>query len=397
MKPIILLILLVIVWKVVGGKKRKEKAELRAKQEAEAAARKKAEREARLVKGEPVECTAVPSLESSQAETAVGPNGKTYQIPRRSEYDYFLGCWDPVFRLLTAEHYAERMYQDFIKYRIADSDTRALVNCILFAAESYAYGTADPSDLYQSERALIRRIEDRARALEDDGYLHNAYVPVDMDKAIHYYKLLENMMSHQDKIGELGDATIYRMMRAWAELGHLYGYQKKEKESRRYYDMGFRGVANDELLQLDVLHAMMAGYPRNPETYSNMLAAMMVDWIKSGKPLAIMMGGFEYASFEKLDKARLAASPEEAVKVYTEGMENDDVYCTYMLGRCALYGYGREQDTNYGWTCLETAAKLKSVSAASLLVKLSAGDAERQKGYREVYDLILEAGKKVKL
>ena len=397
MKPIILLILLVIVWKGVRGKKRKEKAELRAKQQAEAAARKKAEREARLVKGEPVECTAVPSLESSQAETAVGPNGKTYQIPRRSEYDYFLGCWDPVFRLLTAEHYAERMYQDFIKYRIADSDTRALVNCILFAAESYAYGTADPSDLYQSERALIRRIEDRARALEDDGYLHNAYVPVDMDKAIHYYKLLENMMSHQDKIGDLGDATIYRMMRAWAELGHLYGYQKKEKESRRYYDMGFRGVANDELLQLDVLHAMMAGYPRNPETYSNMLAAMMVDWIKSGKPLAIMMGGFEYASFEKLDKARLAASPEEAVKVYTEGMENDDVYCTYMLGRCALYGYGREQDTNYGWTCLETAAKLKSVSAASLLVKLSAGDAERQKGYREVYDLILEAGKKVKL
>ena len=100
---------------------------------------------------------------------------------------------------------------------------------------------------------------------------------------------------------------------------------------------------------------------------------------------------------EKLDKARLAASPEEAVKVYTEGMENEDVYCTYKLGRSALYGYGREQDTNYGWTCLETAAKLKSVSAASLLVKLSAGDVERQKHDQEAYDLILAAGKKIKL
>jgi len=393
MPIIILLVVLFVAWKVISGKKKKERAAEWARRLEE----KRAEREARLVNGEPVECSELPSLDGVATEKMTGPNGKTYQIPQEKEYDFFEGAWDPVFRLLTAEHFAQRMYQDFLKYRMVEWDIRKMVDCIIFAAESYAYGTVSRTDLYQSERAMIRRMEDRARALGDDGYLHNPVVPLDVDKAISYYKMLDNMMMNcQDKLGELKEATLYRMMYAWAELGHLYGFQQNEKESRRYYDLGFRGVEKDELAQLDIIHAMMAGYPRDPRPYDNMRAAMMVDWIQKGSSLARMMGGVEYSAFDELDEERLAASPEEAVKVYTEGMEKGDAYCTYMLGRCALYGYGMEADSKLGWSYLEKAAEKSSISAASLLVKLSVGY-DKQTNYQEAYNIIISAGEKIKL
>lgn len=397
MKPLILFVILFIAWKVYSGKRKKEKAELRAKQEAAAAAKKVADREARLVNGEPVECSQVPEKESVDTQV-VGPNGKTYYVPYSNKYEKFMGHWDPIYRLLVAEDFAEHYYQSFLDGRTAfyPTNKRQMVDCIIFAAESYAYGTAGNTDLYQSERSLLRRLEDRAHALEDDGYLLNPVVPVDIDKAIHYYSMLDDlMMNHRDRLSDVGNNTMYQMMRAWAELGHLYGYQQKEKESRRYYDMGFRGVANDELLQLDIIHAMMAGYPRDPEPYSNMLAAMLADWVKSGSPLAVLAGGLEYRSYTSLDASRLAESPEEAVKVYTEGMKNDDAYCAYMLGRCAMYGYGMAQDTDYGWKCLEEAAKRKSVSAAALLVKLSVGDPAKQQQYQSTLDAILSAAANV--
>ena len=394
---IILLVVLLIVWKVVGGKRKKEKEEQLARQTAAAAAQKAADRQARLVDGEPVECTEVPEKES--CDTAVtGPNGKTYYAPYSNKYKKFLGHWDPVYRLVAAEDYAQSRYESFVKGNTAfyPSTKRELVDCIVFAAESYAYGTAGTTDLYQSERSLLRRLEDRAHALQDDGYLLNPVVPMDVEKAIRYYKMLDDMLlNHQDRLADIGDSHLYTMMRAWAELGHLYGYLQNEKESRRYYDMGFRGTANDELLQLDVLHAMMAGYPRDPAPYANMLTAMLADWVQGGSPLAMLAGGLEYKSYTGLDQQRLAESPQAAVGVYTEGMEKGDAYCTYMLGRCALYGYGMAQDTDRGWQLLEQAAGGSSVSAAALLVKLCAGDDKKQAHYQAVLDTILSAAEGV--
>jgi len=388
---IISLVVLFVAWKVIGGKR----AAQREAEEREAAARKKAQREARLVNGEPVACPDLPPLDNTATEEMTGPNGKTYRIPKDSEYECLLGGWDPVFRLLASEHYAQRMYQDFLRYSMDEWSIRSMVDCIFFAAECYAYGTVSQTDLYQSERAMLRRREDRARALKDDGYLRSPVVPLDAEKAISYYKMLDNMlMNCQEKLKVLNDATLFRMMGAWAELGHLYGYLGNEAEARRYYDLGFRGTEKDELARLDIIHAMMAGYPRDPRPYDNMRALMLADWVQTGSAMAKMVVGVEYAGYEQLDQARLAASPEEAVKVYTEGMERGDAFCTYMLGRCAMYGYGMEADTQLGWSCLEKAAEKSSVSAASLLARLSVGY-DSQANYQNVYSLILSAGEKV--
>ena len=88
-----------------------------------------------------------------------------------------------------------------------------------------------------------------------------------------------------------------------------------------------------------------------------------------------------YCLLSDEDKARIAAGPEEAVAVYNEGMAKRNVYCTYMVGRCALYGYGGVKDKDLAETCLERASIRNSFPAAFLLKKLAVGDSDKEKQY----------------
>ncbi len=401
-------------------------------------------RDSHLIDGEPTECTDVPDVSGVEGpiERLKGANGKTYFVSTKTKdfYDYFNSSdWDPFLRLAAAERASDEMYQQMKKAANVDSFVERTAYLIIrsncFAAEAYAYGSADPADLYQSERAVLRRLKDRNHALNWEGYYGLPYPQKrDYDKAIHLYARARDLWEkYQEKISRWVKESSFKdleeyMLRAYADLGHLYSRQgnvqaaidcytraffRVDKDAPGRYmlqeatsavaagdldtaiarlaqieqgsdKVGLKDTELDIQVRLDIFHALAEGHPGNAAAYEKKLMEMMHFWSECslvGRTIeqVDLLNGYCLLSDE--DKARIAAGPEEAVAVYNEGMAKRNVYCTYMVGRCALYGYGGVKDKDLAETCLERASIRNSFPAAFLLKKLAVGDSDKEKQY----------------
>lgn len=191
--------------------------------------------------GEPSVCTKLPGGAANPEEgepVDIGVDGKSYACAklysdsmvinnyRDTAYDFEHKKYEcsPVFCMLAYEYHIA----DYVKRLTGANpmhivDIRTGLNCIFDLAESYAYPVAVNDDLTQADYYTIRRLKDRKRAMEGNGYYKNAYdFPIDTDKALSYFELLELLrIKCTDKLSEIGNYYTFILSRAWMQTAHL--------------------------------------------------------------------------------------------------------------------------------------------------------------------------------
>lgn len=350
--------------------------------------------------GEPKVTEALPSGAEAVEERLVGADGKEYPDPRifastivlanfstndhdledlRKKYEY-----SPVFCMLASEHYIRRYMKDLKERPLLDVDQNRGIACIYELAENYAYSAPAEDDLVQADHYMIRRLEDRKRAMEGNGYYKNAYgFPANYRKAAEYYDLADAVYK-TGRIGQIDMKHAVLLAKCWLQSAHIHsatakGVQGNIEKAGRLYSQAFQMAMrqSDEDMAVEVIHAITGGYPRHPETYTRKAYNMLADWAcRTDFGLAMYAEYIWY--IDDLDRNRLAESPESAVALYRELAESNH-YAAYMLGRAMLYGYGTEKDEAGGRRLLEAAAEDGCVSALYLLKGLSCGNPEEEK------------------
>ncbi len=375
----------------------KEKEDTRAKQWAE---RKK--------NGEPSVCTNMP-VPSDAKLPVTGPDGKKYpgeeyyfstvvidnysslsEKDEEKKYEY-----DPVYCMLVYEHWIRNDYLADLKRgrQMHPTDIANGISCMYDLAESYAYPVAADNDLTQADGYTIRRLKDRERAMKGNGYYKNAYgFPINAKKALEFYQMPEMVRTrYENYFAQCADKSVSDIGRSWMKMAHLYsagqgGVKPDYKKAHDFYSTSFQIAMHysKEDMAFEIIHAMVDGYPRNPEEYSNIAYNMLADWAcRSDFGLAMYVEYMFYTS--KLNKAVLAKSPEAVVELCKE-MAPDNQYAAYLLGRALLYGYGAAKNEETGRELLRLAAEAGCISALYLLKELSIGNSGEEKKWREALD-----------
>ncbi len=405
---IIIAVAAVILYAVYRMKSEKEYKESKAQKE-EAYAQACA---ARKKDGEPSVCEALPFARTAPFvdKTVMGPDGKEY--PYSTEYstvyynktasdnlssldlDHKKYEYSPVYGMLASEHYIGKFMEKLEKYsEIHPQDVRDGLTCIYELAENYAYSDIDGNDLTQAEHYTIRRLQDRKRALEGNGYYKNAYgFPSNGEKALEYYELAfalsQKYPHHFKEIDTSGTATITK---CWLQQAHLLSAQGQVEQAKKLYDQVFQMATylSDEEQLMEVIHALVDGYPRKPADYETKVIHMLADWAcNTDLGLAMYTEYTLYAG--KLDRKRMAVSPEESVKLYIEQAQENH-YAAYLLGRAVLYGYGIPRNENNGRAIIEAAANNGCVSALYTMTQLSIGYGEEEKKWKAALDRAVAA------
>ena len=389
---IVLAIIAFIIYKIKDSRETKAYLEEKERKYKEACAARKAG-------GEPSVSEALPAGLSRSEETVTGPNGKEYPYSTayydhialynytdssEEQYEY-----DPVLSILAAEYYVE----DFIKRlkqgpALHEVDIRTRLKCIYDLGESYAYPEIKNNDLVMAEHYTVRRLKDRKRALEGNGYYKNAYgFPVDEKKAMEYYELpyvLSQKFSDQLSVmGNEGTATITK---CWLQQAILFSAGRDAEQAKKLFSQAYQMAVylSMEDLIMECMRAIIDGYPRNPALYEVSAGNMLADWAcNSDLGLAMYLEYKLHA--DKLDKKRLAESPEEVVKLSME-QAKENHYAAYLLGRAMYFGYGISQDEKHGRALLEAAAEDGCISALYLLTQLSIGYPEDEKKWKAALD-----------
>lgn len=391
----LIVLILLIAAVLIFLKIKKDKAEEarfeqeKARREQEIAERKK--------DGEPKICTKMPLLEG-KGKTVTGPDGKSYPKAVLEKnysgviYNFFQEDAEdvlhkkyetsPLFCMAAMEYYVNTYYYGGFDYLKPEVFTKKYVEegiyCIHEVAENYAYSALQDNDLIQAEHYLVRRMADRKRAMEGNGYYKNVYdIPVNMDKALIFYgepdRLREKYTNYLSVIGT--DCTI-TMVKCWLQTAHIYSAQGDAQKAKKLYSQVYQMAVHFSLddLIMELMHALTSGYPRNPADYQDHAFNILADWAcRSDLGLAAFV---EYVLYVNgLDKSRMAKNPEEAFKLYEEQAENNH-YAAYLLGLATLSGYGAAKDEAKGRRIIEIAAKDGCISALFLLIRLSAENKE---------------------
>ena len=403
---VLVVIALVIVYKVKENKDFKE------------AQQKKEEEWQRKVKerkknGEPSVSEELPlGIEYASKGTVTGANGKDYpystayygtvalhnlsdgEDEEHKQYEY-----DPAFCMLASEYYITQYLEELGKFDQMNKTTVEYgIKCIYELAESYAYPVPANNDLTHAAYYTARRLADRKRAMEGNGYYKNAYdFPIDFQKALTYYELPETLrVKYEAHLSQVGPGCVARMVKCWLQTAHIYaaGFQDVPQDTtkaKRLYAQAYQMARHLELddVAVSVIRAMTQGYPRNPEDYQDQAYNMLADWA-CGSDFGLAMY-VEYVLYtNSLDKQRLAKGPQEAVRLCEEQAEKN-LYAAYLLGQAFLFGYGTEKDEAKGRKLIEIAAENGCISALYLLTQLSVGDAASEKRWKDALDKAVAA------
>lgn len=392
---IIIVGVVIVVLMIVQNAKTNKEVNEKLRQEKEQ--REQAIRE-RKKDGEPKVTEALPSGAEAVEEHLMGADGREYPDPRlfadtvvlanfgtmeyqlKDKYEY-----SPVYCMLASEYYikkyAERLGQPV---EMHTTDQNRGIACIYELAENYAYSAPAEDDLVQADHYMTRRLEDRKRAMEGNGYYKNAYgFPANYGKAAEYYDLADAVYK-TGRIGQIDMKHAVLIAKCWMQSAHIYSATAKGvpgniEKAKGLYDQAFQMAMrqSDEDMAVEIIHAITGGYPRHPETYITKVHNMLADWAcRTDFGLAMYAEYIWY--IDDLDRNRLAESPESAVALYRELAESNH-YAAYMLGRAMLYGYGTAKDEAGGRRLLELAAEDGCVSALYLLKGLSCGNPEEEK------------------
>lgn len=396
--PIIIIAALVVLFIIY--KVKKDKADL------EKYRQHKADRERALEErkksGEPQVCMNMPSFDSSgKGKMIEGPDGKKY--PKKvvednsfnaiyyffikDEEDYAHKKYEisPLFCMIAMEHYVRENYISgftWMKPKDLDKDyVEKGFNCIYEVAENYAYSSMAADDLTQAEHYTLRRLQDRKRALQGNGYYKNVYeIARDPQKALWFYEKPEYIRSkYTEYFNQMDVSYVFMSSRCRMQAAHIYAAGGDAEKAKTLYSQAYTIFVTykqeDQIVEL--IHAMTSGYPVNPEEYQDQAYNMLADWACCSD-LGLAMY-YEYVLYaNKLDKQRLAQSPEAVVSLCMEQAENNH-YAAYLLGRAMFFGYGMPKDEKNGRSLLEVAAGNGCVSALYLLMQLSAGYDEDEK------------------
>ena len=348
--------------------------------------------------GEPKVSQALPSGAEAVEERLTGADGKEYPDPRlfadtivlanfgnmehhlKDKYEY-----NPVYGMLAMEQYIKEYVERLGRSaEMHPNDQNRGIACIYELAENYAYPVAAKDDMTRADHYTLRRLEDRKRAMEGNGYYKNAYdFPVNYRKALEYYDLAEAVRK-TNRVRQIDMDHAVIIARCWMQSAHIYsvgpeGVAGDTGKAKGLYDQAYQIAMRQsrEDMAVEIIHALTGGYPRDPEIYAEKVHNMLADWAcRSDFGLAM------YAEYiwhvEELDRNRMAESPQSAVALYKELTESNQ-YAAYMLGRAMLYGYGTQKDETGGRALLERAAGDGCVSALYLLKNLSCGNPEEEK------------------
>lgn len=389
---VVVAVVLFFVWKSKRDKADMERWQARkAAREQEIAERKK--------DGEPQVCKKMPSFDpAAKGKMIVGPDGKNY--PKKMVNDnYFMALYrslanyegddkyetSPLFVMMSMEYHVRETYlSGFANLKPKDLDKDYVergLECCYEVAENYAYSSMADDDMTQAEHYTIRRLEDRKRAMEGNGYYKNVYeISRDPEKALWFYEKPEYIRGKYTEYFDQCDVRFVHMTsRCWMQTAHICAAGQDVEKAKRLYSQAYTMFVvysfEDQIMEL--IHAMTSGYPRNPEDYQDQAYNMLADWACSSN-LGLAMY-YEYVRYaNKLDKKRLAESPKSVVALCMEQAE-DNHYAAYLLGRAMLYGYGIPKDEVHGRKLLELAASDGCISALHLLAQLSTGCEEEEK------------------
>lgn len=362
--------------------------------------------------GEPKVCTKMPSLDA-KGKTVTGPDGKSY--PKAVlEKNYFSVIYDffrndaedyahtkyecsPLFCMVAMEYYILEYFYGSFDWGKPETLTKEYVekgmSCIYEVAENYAYPAMQDNDMIQAQHYLVRRMADRKRAMDGNGYYKNVYdIPVNLDKALSFYRMPDKLREkYTDYVGQVGKDCVIIMVKCWLQTAHIYSArQEAEKAKKLYsqvYQMAVRYSLDDMIMEL--IHALISGYPRNPADYQDHAYNILADWACTSD-LGLAMYVEYVLHVNGLDKGRMAESPEEAVKLYREQAEKNH-YAAYLLGQATLFGYGTAKDEANGRRMIEIAAKDGCISALYLLTQLSAGNLEESKKWQSALNQTVAA------
>lgn len=406
---IILAVIAFIVYQLIQHKKDKEREREKAEERAKIIAERKKG-------GNPITSTALPEGAAAYAEykgdaALLGADGKEYpnsnvhldqvaiaNLYDRGKQDSDQFEYSPFYGMLALEYYVKEIEERIQKYgEVHETDADCSFKAFYELGESYYYPLPGNDDLLHYMHYEARFKKDWLRAMQGNGYYKNAYdFPIDASKALQWFELSDAWFAkYREKVIGKGEATAIKMAFCKLQAAHilsagLYGVAKDTKQAKALYNQAFELAQHysQEEISVEVICAMIQGYPRNPEDYFVTAVNMMSDWAcRSNLGLVMLIEYTQYGS--KLDQKKLAESPESLVELCFNNVE-ENLYAGYLLAMALLCGYGMERNTESGMRILRLAAESGSVFAAYALWQLASDDPKEQETCKKALDSLVD-------